>query len=91
MKRVAVVLGLLGCLLGWSVAGHASHEIPMTAEQLDNLGITVAPVQATASFATSSSRVQCASMSGRPLCTASRTVLERRAASSKESKSWRWV
>jgi len=52
MKRVAVVLGLLGCLLGWSVAGHASHEIPMTAEQLDNLGITVAPVQATASFAT---------------------------------------
>ena len=50
MNRVAIVLGLE--LLGWSIAGNASHEIPITPEQMDHLGITVAPVEPTTSFAT---------------------------------------
>jgi cobalt-zinc-cadmium efflux system membrane fusion protein len=48
----SIVAGWVLVLLGWSVAGNASHEIPITAEQMDHLGITVAPVELTTSFAT---------------------------------------
>jgi cobalt-zinc-cadmium efflux system membrane fusion protein len=50
MKRIAAGCGL--ALLGWSVVGSASHEIPITAEQMDHLGIAVATVEPTTSFAT---------------------------------------